>query len=267
MTIGEYLRLVDDSGGMVKPRIAFEPPAAARVWFKLPPVCAAQPGESEAMVLACLVGTRGSFSQLHFDKDGLHGLLYQVYGRKRVAVIAADAAHKLAPFTQFSRWCLQNFTDADRAAFLRYTGGSEAVIGPGEAIYLPAFCWHFVDYLDDCWSLNIRFRRPAVVTDLLNAVFPDMYAQGVGTRLGDLPVSAAQLTPLLKQVADADGRAADRSSETLRANRQRSLARDIYHCICPDLPKRPYAVDIEGHFPPPLPHFLDPRDPRRPRYR
>ncbi|CAK8737015.1 hypothetical protein SODG_000736 [Sodalis praecaptivus] len=78
---------------------------------------------------------------------------------------------------------MQNFTERDRQAFLTWTGGEEVILQPGEAIYFPPFAWHFADYLDDCWALNLRFRRKDSITALLNCAFPDSDCQALGVLL------------------------------------------------------------------------------------
>jgi lysine-specific demethylase 8 len=206
----------------------------------------------------------GSFSQLHFDKDGTHGLLYQVYGRKRVVVIPAEASPKLAPLAQYSAWCLQNMSDRERRAFLRFTGGWETVLEPGDAVYLPALCWHFADYLEPCFGLNIRFRRSGLVTRLLNELYPDAHAQALCAALSDparAPLGRALLADVERVKADARARGAP-VGPALRA-----LAAELHERVCPgQVPRGPYALDLEAHFPTPLPQFLDPLSPDRPHY-
>jgi hypothetical protein len=259
VSVAGYFALISATRGSVKPRVVFEPPRDMHASFRLPAVCHSGPCESPALATACLVGTAGSFSQLHFDKDGTHGLLYQVYGRKRVVVIPPSSSRKLAPLAQFSGWCLQSFTEEDRIAFLRYVDGVETVLQPGDAAYLPAFCWHFVDYLDDCWSINVRFRRARSVTILLNEMFPNIDVQAIGVRMIGDPAFAAEV---LSRINDMP--AATRGRERVAAMRR--LAGELNTRGQSAAPQRTYFPDLETTFPAPLPHFSDANDPNRPQY-
>ena len=263
LTLTEYLDLVEKSHGTFKPRIHFEPPPSIRDALSVPDVCLPKAGESSEITMGCFIGVERSFSHLHFDKDGTHGLLYQVYGRKRVVILPSHAAPKLAPLTQYAGVCLQNFTDDDRRGFLHFVGGQEAVIEPGDAVYLPAMSWHFVDYLTPCFGINLRFRRSQVVSELLNHLYPDMHTQTLCASLSD-PAKARIGQEVLAEI----------ELEAARARREgrpiAPLLREVVmrwnKRLYPDMPLAAYTLDIEAHFPSPLPNFIDPADPVRPRY-
>ncbi|MEM9691129.1 MAG: hypothetical protein AAGA56_01165, partial [Myxococcota bacterium] len=86
-------------------------------------------------------------------------VLYQVFGRKRVFVIGAERGSVMDPMANFATLRLAELSDEKRRELMHRTGGYETVIGPGEAIAIPAWMWHGVDYLEHGLSVNYRFGR------------------------------------------------------------------------------------------------------------
>jgi len=106
----------------------------------------------------------GNTTHLHYDFDLRHVLMYQVFGRKRYVVIDMAESRKLAPgsragLRRTSALFLEHFSDADLAAFLRYTDAWSCVLEPGEMLLIPATCWHYVEYVDTALSVNFRLGR------------------------------------------------------------------------------------------------------------
>ncbi|TCV94463.1 cupin-like domain-containing protein [Biostraticola tofi] len=225
-------------------RIAFKTSAPWQRFFTPPAFTRPIPGESPELLNHNFIGIKGSFSNIHFDKDGLHALLYSVYGRKRLIVFPPEASAKLAPISQFSSWSLQNFSEDDRRRFLEYTGGCEVILEPGEALYFPPFAWHYADYLDDCWSLNLRFRRSNVITRLLNATYPDCYCQGLAQLLCSPDLSQARREKILEEALNPE-------QDNTGLNRIQSLCR---HYGLP-IGRAPLLVDIASYIPDPLPKY------------
>ena len=250
LPLADYCRLVDENPHSLLARVSFACPRFLLDSFSIPEVCRSQPGETPELQSMCFVGNRGSFSQAHFDKDGFHGFLYQLYGEKRFCVFPREATQKLAPLTQFSGWCLQSFNDADRAAFLKFTGGQETLLRAGDCVYFPPFYWHFADYLSDCWGMNLRCRRPQLVARLVQTLFPDRYLQGIGTFVARAAHSPAALAAVeqLEQALAATASDPEQRSRTLLA-----LARQLSADLYPGEPAGRYTLDTERYFHP-LPH-------------
>jgi lysine-specific demethylase 8 len=264
LTFAEYFDYVDRHRDTRQMSIELPTPPAIRATYTVPSVCQSRANESEVFVNQCFIGNAGNHAQIHFDKAGLHGFLHQVFGRKRITYFPHEAAPKLMPLTQVGGWHLHNFTDADRTAFLEFTGGAEAVLEPGDCYFVPLLSWHAVEYLDDGMSISLRFRRPAAITKLVDALFPDLYLQGIAARLADPKRAEGELALILRRIEQA----ADRRETDGRVfvARMRKLARELHAELYPDWPKAPYLLDLEEHFPSLLPHFLDANDPARPRY-
>jgi hypothetical protein len=106
----------------------------------------------------------GNAVHLHYDCDQRHVLMVQVFGRKRYVVVDPAESRKLAPGSRphvrrTSALFLEHMSPADLAAFLRYANAWDCVLEPGEALLIPATCWHYVAYLDAALSVNFRFGR------------------------------------------------------------------------------------------------------------
>lgn len=263
-TIEKYFDYVHKHPHSKKMCIEFPNPPIFTRTYSIPEVCLPSENDSLHFVNQCFIGNRGNVANIHFDKGGTHGFLYQVFGKKRFIIFPHSAAWKIAPFTQFSGWLLQNFSDKDRRSFLEFVGGQEVILDTGDCMYVPSYSWHFADYVEDCMSISLRFRRSSIVTMLANAFFPDLYLQGIAYKMADIERAKTEHAALLAEIAAAyatpypDGKA--------KARAMRDLSRDVYRRLYPDAPGAPYCIDLEEFFPNPLPHFLDFDDPKRPVY-
>lgn len=106
------------------------------------------------------LGPRGTLTPWHHDLT--NNLLVQVVGRKRVRLAPPWALARM----RNSRHCFSDWGNEPLAAG-EGDGDTppvlEAVIGPGEAIFLPVGWWHQVEALDLSASMSFTsFRRPNV---------------------------------------------------------------------------------------------------------
>lgn len=251
-TLRSYFEFQDKNLGSSHSRVNFSIPPAMREHFSVPSICYPRIGEEPETLGAFLIGNEGSFSHLHFDKDGRHGLLYQVYGSKLVIVFPYEATQKLMPFTQFSSWCIQSMGTYERQRFLNYTGGLEIVLKPGDSVFLPAYCWHYADYLEDCGSINLRFRRPDRLAWLSKNFFPDRFIQGLARALLD-----SKLGNELWAIARSRLHQLDHLRGDARFIAIRSLACELHREFRPAEHSPAYSVDLEDFFPCPLQHLVD----------
>ncbi len=264
MTIRDYYEFCASHSGVKKMCIEFTTPAQIKSCYSIPDICQHQPRESKTRIQQCFVGNKGNVANIHFDKGGHNGFLYQIFGKKRFVVFPHSAAKKLLPFTQMSGWKLQHFSDRERRDFLHFTGGQEVVLDAGDAIFVPAFCWHFADYLEDSMAIRIRFRRPGHSTELLNYLFPDMFTQGIIHKLAD-PALATTLYPsIISRILQCSSRRYLNGKQRVMA--LRLLAKEIYYELYPEEPMHSYSLDLENYLPPLLPHFLDADHRARPYY-
>lgn len=262
-TVSEYFSFVEKNPKTTKMCIEFPSPDALQATYKVPDLCRSRGDDGTKFVNQCFIGNQGNFAHVHFDKAGMHGFLYQVFGKKNFVIFPHSASHKLLPFTQIGGVCLQNFTKADRKAFLEYTGGQEILLDTGDCMFVPSLSWHYVDYVEDSMSISFRFRRPGYLTPIVNALFPDMFMQGIAYKLAEEEFKDRNQT-IIQEITTkwsqpfTDGRQ--------KVQEMRQLAKDIYARLYPEAPRAYYSFDFEQYFPPLLPEWLDAADPKRPRH-
>lgn len=108
------------------------------------------------------VGPRNTNSPLHFDP--LDNYLMQVVGRK--SVVLFNKNHDAASLYAGSRWGQQentsaaNVFDLDRMQFpdLDLQQSYQAILEPGDVLYIPAKWWHAVTSVDFSISVNAWWR-------------------------------------------------------------------------------------------------------------
>jgi lysine-specific demethylase 8 len=174
------------------------PPSIMRM-FRLPEMCLAddldQPevlgmprkyGDHD-LYLNIFVANRGNRAHLHFDGDHRQVLLHQMFGRKQVILFRPDACIHLRTTTA-SPWTpgiyLERMSQQEQLDFIEEVGGYHGVLEPGETIYMPALIWHYLGYLDDGMSFNLRFKRNRYGRFLcVDNVHRDSYIQNLGWKL------------------------------------------------------------------------------------
>jgi hypothetical protein len=137
--------------------------------------------ESNLAYSLIFIGGKGNASDLHTDWDGQEVILYQVFGRKRVVLFPPIAAESLLSVDVFSMIKLRGMEDAIRSKLLSDLGGYEYVLEPGDAIYIPPFYWHHLEYLDDAMSISFRFNEPKDVDlrFLIHHLHRDIFTQNL----------------------------------------------------------------------------------------
>lgn len=122
------------------PRALFEPlrPGATSLW----------------------IGPAGTVTPLHHDTTNI--LFCQIYGRKRFELVSPqETALLMDPVDGFySPIDLDRLGEAPHPA-LRALAVKQVVVGPGDALFIPAGWWHRVTSLDVSISFSLLgFRRP-----------------------------------------------------------------------------------------------------------
>lgn len=105
-----------------------------------------------------------NYAHLHYDVDQRHVLLFQVYGKKRFVLIYPRETQKLDPIDQPNLCCssglfLEYMSEEEKTNFLDYTNAFEAVLHPGETIFMPMMIWHYIEYLEPAMSVVYRLGR------------------------------------------------------------------------------------------------------------
>lgn len=203
ITISEYMDLVERAGGR-EPFMKYvnEQPAPPSVMSRLgspqffedigvpeiiptennPALDAALPEAAGRCVF--FMANAGNAADTHSDWDGRHVLNYEIAGRKRFVLFPPEAGLKLGAVEAFLMPRLRRMPDDERHAMLRYAGGCEVVLEPGDAIYMPPFYFHHIDYITDALGIAIRFAAPPRrIINLMVETHRDLYIQNVWARV------------------------------------------------------------------------------------
>ncbi|WP_333597377.1 cupin-like domain-containing protein [Chryseobacterium flavum] len=102
-------------------------------------------------------GGEGSVTRNHIDIDMSHVFITQFEGIKRIWVFPweqSDLMYRL-PYNFHS---LANIKSPDYRKFpaLRYVKGFEAILHPGETLYIPSGWWHYIQYESQGYSVSVR---------------------------------------------------------------------------------------------------------------
>lgn len=102
-------------------------------------------------------GGEGSITRNHVDIDMSHVFITQFRGIKRIWLFPweqSDLLYKL-PYNFHS---ITNIKEPDFKEFpgLKYINGYEAVIRPGETLYIPSGWWHYIQYETEGYSVSVR---------------------------------------------------------------------------------------------------------------
>jgi tRNA wybutosine-synthesizing protein 4 len=91
--------------------------------------------------------------------DVLDNVLCQVVGRKRVVLFAPSEYHKLYMYGSSSRVANVDATDTKRFPLALLATRYEAVLEPGDVLFIPNLWVHQVHAIDACVSVNAFFTR------------------------------------------------------------------------------------------------------------
>lgn len=102
-------------------------------------------------------GGKGSITRNHIDIDMSHVFITQFQGIKKIWLFPWEQSslmYKL-PYNFHS---LANIKEPDYNEFpaLKYVNGYEAIIRPGETLYIPSGWWHYIQYETEGYSVSIR---------------------------------------------------------------------------------------------------------------
>lgn len=115
-------------------------------------------------------GGEGSATRNHFDIDMSHVFITQFQGKKRIWLFPndqSDLMYKL-PYNFHSIANLKTSSVSEYPA-IEYLDGYEAVIGPGETLYMPAGWWHYIQYETEGYSISVRALANSVTEKLKGA--------------------------------------------------------------------------------------------------
>lgn len=102
-------------------------------------------------------GGEGSVTRNHIDIDMSHVFITQFQGIKRIWLFPweqSDFMYKL-PYNFHSLAQIKN-PDYRKYPALLYLNGYEAILHPGETLYIPSGWWHYIQYDTEGYSVSVR---------------------------------------------------------------------------------------------------------------
>jgi len=99
-----------------------------------------------------LVGPAGTISRLHYDFLHTHAYLAQIVGRKKCFLFAPDEADLI-----YYGGIDPDQPDFDQFPLSRGATAYEAVLQPGEVLFIPSRWWHAVTALDHSITVSYNF--------------------------------------------------------------------------------------------------------------
>ncbi|XP_076317986.1 hypoxia-inducible factor 1-alpha inhibitor-like [Tachypleus tridentatus] len=111
-----------------------------------------------------LISTPGNITPVHYDEQ--ENFFAQIHGYKRFILFSPDCYDKLYPHPVWHPHDRQSQVDFDVPQYDKFPkfhdiSGQEAVLGPGDVLYLPMYWWHHVETLqhgDYVVSLNFWYK-------------------------------------------------------------------------------------------------------------
>ncbi|CAG0883921.1 unnamed protein product [Darwinula stevensoni] len=117
------------------------------------------------------IGMEGNLTPAHYDEQ--ENLFCQVEGRKRCILFPPDQFSCLYPYPVYHPHDRQSQVDLERIDYVRFPKardlhGYEAIICPGDILFIPKYWWHHIESLyggpGHTTSINFWYKAPPVGT-------------------------------------------------------------------------------------------------------
>ncbi len=122
------------------------------------------------------VGGATSITHMHFDIDLSNILHTQFAGRKRVLLFPFAEQHKLyrKPYEVLSLADFSNYYEDGNLNYqqfpaLKLAKGYEVILDHGDTLFMPAGCWHHMEYLDSGFAMSLLALQPSLTGKLKGA--------------------------------------------------------------------------------------------------
>lgn len=247
-TVRDYLRFVEENPDTPLMCTEYATPARIAAQFRLPDLCTQDARVLELPEILNLpkrwgdhdllsntfFGNKGNFAHTHYDGDHRQVILYQVFGRKRVMLFQPPAGSKLGITDSFMQGFggveIERMTEQQKSELVDYAEGYEAVLEPGEAVYMPMLIWHYLEYLDTGMSVNLRFGRTRYGRFLcIDNFHRDYFIQNVSAKFTDEATVEAKYLGALEQIRQAFIKNGQSRGEKMRA------IRSLFRRLCAEL--------------------------------
>jgi lysine-specific demethylase 8 len=120
------------------------------------------------------------------------------------------------------------------------------MICPGEAIYMPMLIWHYLEYVDDAMSFNLRFGRNRCGRFLcIDNFHRDYYVQNFASHLADPALCETRFAEAIAAITRQYSQPA--ADLPVKVREMRQLFRELCERFCPEARVDRYAPETEEH--------------------
>ncbi|XP_054263777.1 hypoxia-inducible factor 1-alpha inhibitor-like isoform X2 [Macrosteles quadrilineatus] len=108
-----------------------------------------------------LIGMEGNVTPCHYDEQ--QNMFAQIRGLKRFILFPPDQFECFYPYPVYHPYDRQSQVDFDKPDLTRFpkfaeVSGQEAVVGPGDVLYIPIYWWHHVECLrHNGYTVSVNF--------------------------------------------------------------------------------------------------------------
>jgi lysine-specific demethylase 8 len=244
ITVAEFLDLLTARSDTDLYCVEYPTPAGILDRVGRPEACDLREGAD--VISTMFFAGKGNSAHLHFDGDLRDVIMYQALGTKRYVIIDPRETRKLDPFVdagieRTSSVFLENFSESDKTAFLRYTNAWDCVLSPGEALLMPMMAWHYVEYLEPSMSVSFRLGRNRYCRFLAEQMpMRSIFLQALAVRFADETALAAEDLAIFEEIESACRQ--PYPSEAARRRHLDRLCLEIWERTAPADQRLPYTV-------------------------
>ena len=167
LTVQEFVetyvenRIVDKPVGYLAQHQLFDQIPELQKDISVPTYCSLTSDETdeEDVDINAWFGPQGTVSPLHHDPK--HNLLAQVVGTKYIKLYSQNQTEYLYPHEGLlSNTSQVDVENVDMQKFPRFekTRSLECILGPGDLLYIPPKCWHYVRSLEISFSVSFWWK-------------------------------------------------------------------------------------------------------------
>ena len=179
-TLGDYVHFLRENPDTRLVLTEHMSPASLVSLLHVPEFCRYRyglDGSLDSIVSEFFLAGGGNVAHLHFDWDHRHVLLYQVFGTKRLVLFSPEKSLLLNPVFNTSLLSLEALPKDLQNRLINALDGYEAILRPGDAVYIPPLMWHYLEYHDSAMSVSFRFGRTKHGRIFHEFIHPNCYLQ------------------------------------------------------------------------------------------
>jgi len=111
-----------------------------------------------------LIGQQGNVTPCHYDEQ--HNLFCQIEGAKKFVLFSPDHFPSMYPYPVHHPYDRQSQVDLENPDLIKFpkfsqVEGVQAILYPGDILYIPMYWWHHVINLTDTIAINFWYKAAA----------------------------------------------------------------------------------------------------------